>query len=141
MGVSRQAAQMRYGDRTERGALDRRLIDAGNAVTVALLAAVFADHHPGSPAPSLCPACGFRYTNNATECPTLATVRPILYRRRHEDQTAVQRLTPEQFEYLHGRRTARTPGAVVRRPIQSDPSEQRHPSLFPINAGTGGGQR
>src|SRR5947207_3400736 len=39
LGVSRQAAQMRYGDRTDRadngGGLDRRLIDAGLSVTVA----------------------------------------------------------------------------------------------------------
>src|SRR5690242_18492296 len=29
LGVTRQAAQMRYGDRSDRGALDRRLVEAG----------------------------------------------------------------------------------------------------------------
>src|SRR3982751_5634966 len=37
LGVTKQAAQMRYGDRTDRGALDRRLFDAGLHVTVATL--------------------------------------------------------------------------------------------------------
>src|SRR2546430_810415 len=49
LGVSRQAAQMRYGDRADRGALDRRLVEAGLSVTVAVLVAVFAEHHPGKP--------------------------------------------------------------------------------------------
>ena len=30
LGTSRQAAQMRYGDRTDRGALDQRLLEAGS---------------------------------------------------------------------------------------------------------------
>src|SRR5437870_3690546 len=29
LGISKQAAQQRYGDRTDRGALDRRLLTAG----------------------------------------------------------------------------------------------------------------
>src|SRR5579859_1228193 len=58
LGITRQAAQMRYGDRTDRGALDPRLIQAGLNVTVATLAIVFADHHPGVPASSVCPGCG-----------------------------------------------------------------------------------
>src|SRR5215213_10280854 len=32
LGVSKQAAQQRYGERTDRGALDRRLLEAGLAV-------------------------------------------------------------------------------------------------------------
>ena len=85
LGTTRQAAQMRYGDRTDRGALDRRLVEAGLSVTVPTLVAVFADHHPGSPAASVCPGCGYRYPDGRTDCPTLATVRPLLYRRRSED--------------------------------------------------------
>ena len=37
LGVSKQAAQMRYGDRTDRAALDRRLLEAGLHVSVATL--------------------------------------------------------------------------------------------------------
>src|SRR5918998_386167 len=37
LGVTKQAAQMRYGDTTDRGALDRRLLEAGIGVTVATL--------------------------------------------------------------------------------------------------------
>src|SRR5438270_11308463 len=61
LGVSRQAAQMRYGDRTDRGALDKRLTAAGLGVTVSTLVAVFAEHHPGRPASSVCPGCGYPY--------------------------------------------------------------------------------
>src|SRR5690242_13153407 len=68
LGVSRQAAQMRYGDRTDRteggAALDRRLTEAGLSVSVATLVEVFADHHPANPdgtAASVCPGCGYRY--------------------------------------------------------------------------------
>src|SRR3954451_7848135 len=43
LGVSKQAAQMRYGDRTDRSALDRRLLDAGIGLSVATLVQVFAD--------------------------------------------------------------------------------------------------
>src|SRR5918912_289067 len=32
LGTSKQAAQMRYGTRTDRGTLDRRLLDAGTGV-------------------------------------------------------------------------------------------------------------
>src|SRR3954471_22548241 len=101
LGTSRQAAQMRYGDRTDRAALDRRLLEAGIGVTVATLVQVFADHHPGSPASSVCPGCGYRYPDNVLDCPTNATVRPLLLRRRGEDREAVARLDPVQFEDLH----------------------------------------
>src|SRR4051794_14317634 len=33
LGVSKQAVQMRYGDRTDRGTLDRRLLEAGLRVS------------------------------------------------------------------------------------------------------------
>jgi hypothetical protein len=99
--VSRQAAQMRYGDKTDRGALDRRLLESGLSVTVANLVQVFADHHPGNPAASVCPGCGYRYPEGVLDCPTNATVRPLLLRRRGEDRETVARLTPVQFEDLH----------------------------------------
>jgi hypothetical protein len=140
LGVTKQAVQMRYGDRTERGSLDRRLIEAGLTVTVATLVEVFADHHPGTPAPSVCPGCGYRYPDQVVECPTLATVRPILYRRRAEDKQAVARLSPEQYEYLHGRVTARKTGGTGRRaPRPTLPPEQGPASLFPITVNPGGG--
>ena len=51
LGVSRQAAQMRWGAHpTDCGRLDPRLLNDGLGVTVAQLVAVFADHHPGTPA-------------------------------------------------------------------------------------------
>ena len=101
LGTSRQAAQMRYGDRTDRGALDHRLLEAGLNVSVATLVRVFADHHPGSPASSVCPGCGYRYPDGVLDCPTNATVRPLLLRRRGEDRAAVALLNPVQFEDLH----------------------------------------
>src|SRR5215212_11885691 len=42
LGVTKQAAQMRYGDRTDRGTLDRRLLDSGLGVSVVTLVRVFA---------------------------------------------------------------------------------------------------
>src|SRR3954471_15721246 len=66
LGVSKQAAQMRYGDRTDRAALDRRLLQAGVGLSVATLVQVFADHYPGSPAASCCPGCGYRYRDGAS---------------------------------------------------------------------------
>src|ERR671921_2280540 len=33
LGVTKQAAQMRYGDKTDRGTLDRRLLEAGIGVS------------------------------------------------------------------------------------------------------------
>jgi hypothetical protein len=107
LGVTRQAAQMRYGDRTDRGALDRRITTAGMGVTVDVLVAVFADHHPGVPATSLCPGCGYRYPEGVTDCPTNATVRPLLYRRRGENTQALKRLSPIQYADLHENTTTR----------------------------------
>jgi hypothetical protein len=132
LGTSRQAAQMRYGDRTNRtenGSLDRRLVEAGLAVSVATLAEVFADHHPvradGSVA-SVCPGCGYRYPDRVTDCPSLATVRPVLYRRRGEDRQAIAQLTPDQYADLHGRTNARTRRVAVRQAAQPTPSPDRH---------------
>ena len=142
LGVTRQAVQARYGERTDRpGALDARLVEAGQLVTVPVLVEVFADHYPGRPARSGCPACGFRYTGEVTECPSLSTARPLLYRRRHEDQRALSRLTPDQIDYLTGTRSTRTPGATARRTFNPNrPPEQGPPSLFPISVNSGGGR-
>jgi hypothetical protein len=112
LGVSRQAAQMRYGDRTDRGALDRRLVEAGLSVTVATLVSVFADHYPGSPVASVCPGCGYRYPDRVTDCPTNATVRPVLYRRRGEDKQALGRLTKDQYADLFEPKAIRQHGAA-----------------------------
>jgi hypothetical protein len=102
LGVSKQAAQQRYGDKPNRNALDTRLIQAGLSVSVATLSQVFADHHPGDPAASCCPGCGHRYREGQLDCPTNATVRPLLRRRRHEDDKAMSRLSPVQFADLIG---------------------------------------
>jgi hypothetical protein len=134
LGVSKQAAQMRYGDRTERGALDRRLLEAGLSVTVATLVHVFADHHPGSPAASVCPGCGYRYPEGVTDCPTLATVRPLLLRRRGEDPTAVARLNAVQFEDLHRPNRTKITRAAHGTSEPQQPA-YRPTSLFDLAAG------
>jgi hypothetical protein len=133
LGVSRQAAQMRYGDRTDRrGGLDPRITRDGLAVTVATLAQVYADHHPGTPTSSRCPGCGFTYpTDGPTACPTLATVRPLLYRRRAEDKQAVACLTPTQFADLHPTRGTRA-GRQAARPAPTPPHAM--PTLFDPHA-------
>jgi hypothetical protein len=107
LGVSRQAAQMRYGDKADRGALDKRLIEAGLNITVSTLVAVFADHHRGNPPASVCPGCGFRYPDGITDCPTNATVRPLLVRRRAEDKPALDRLSWDQRADLLDPKAAR----------------------------------
>jgi DNA-binding Lrp family transcriptional regulator len=132
LGVSRQAVQMRYGERTERGALDRRLIEAGLCVTVAILVEVFADHHPGVPAGSVCPGCGYRYPDKVTDCPTNATVRPILARRSSEDHKALDRLTSDQLADLRNKTTARTNRVAASRAARPAPSSDRHASLLDL---------
>ena len=104
LGVSRQAAQMRWGNRADRGRLDDRLLHASLGVTVQLLVAVFIDHYPEPPTPSTCPGCGYEYAAGRLDCPTSLAVRPLLYRRRNEDTTAMTRLSPDQMADLHGRR-------------------------------------
>jgi hypothetical protein len=133
LGISRQAAQMRYGDRTERGALDQRLIAAGFGVSVATLVQVFADHHPGSPAASACPGCGYRYPAGVSDCPTNATVRPVLYRRRCEDPAALRHLTDAQRADLHSQKLARANQTATRRAAQPAPGPDRHaPTLLDL---------
>jgi ribosomal protein S20 len=138
LGVSRQAAQMRYGDRTDRGALDRRLVEAGLGVTVATLVEVFADHHPGTPAASVCPGCGYRYPNQVGDCPSVAVVRPVLHRRRGEDPQALARLSPDQYADLHHHKTRRN-GAAATQAAQPDGGPTgESPVLFHV---TGEGAR
>ncbi len=134
LGVSKQAAQMRYGDRTDRAALDRRLLQAGLSVSVATLVQVFADHHPGIPAASVCPGCGYRFPDGVRDCPTNATVRPMLYRRRGEDTEALARLDAVQFEDLHRANAARIHRAATRT-TEPPPPAVRPPSLFDLAAG------
>ena len=134
LGISKQAAQQRYGERTERGALDRRLLEAGMSVPVAALVQVFADHHPGDPAASRCPGCGYRYPDGQYDCPTNATVRPILRRRRHEDDAVVARLSPVQFADLIG--TSKPPkyrAAAVRQSALTALVPDRPASLFDLH--------
>lgn len=107
LGVTRQAATMRWGAPDDRGRLDPRILTAGLGISVAQLVAVFVDHHPGTPPSSCCPHCGYVYPCGGTDCPTNALVRPLLYARRNEDARALLRLTADQRVDLHNRRVAR----------------------------------
>ncbi len=136
LGVSKQAAQQRYGDSStsSRHALDIRLRQAGLGVTVATLVQVFADHHPGSPAASRCPGCGYPYPDKVLDCPTNATVRPLLLRRRGEDRDAVARLTPDQHADLLSQHHARASRAAVRQAASHAPDPNRPAlPLFTLN--------
>jgi len=128
LGVTRQAAQMRWGNRSERGRVDDRILHAGLGITVPVLVTVFADHFR-DPLVGTCPGCGFEYQPDTPDCPTATVVRPMLFRRRHENPTAVARLTPAQFEDLHGRR--RTAPRASLGPIPLDSGS----SLFPTTLG------
>ena len=133
VGVSKQAAQQRWGNPTDRHALDRRLLNAGLGVSVATLVEVFADHFPGSPMPSLCPGCGYRYPDKVTDCPTNATVRPQLYKRRGEDKQAITRLTPDQYADLHDSKVARANRAAIRQAARPmSPLDLDAPPLFDL---------
>ena len=133
LGVTKQTAHERYGDRTGRGTLDRRLLQSGLAVSVATLVRVFADHHPGSPAASVCPGCGYRYPDGVRDCPTNAVARPLLYRRRNEDPETVARLSTVQFDDLHHPTTAKFSRAA--RQAHRPTTGLRPPSLFDLAAG------
>jgi len=134
LGLSRQAVMGRYGDKSERGALDRRLIEAGLGVTVATLVAVFAEHHPGIPATSTCPGCGYRYPEGVTDCPTNATVRPLLRQRRTEDAKALDRLSGDQRADLLDRKAARTNRVAAARSTRPAASPAHTaPTLFALN--------
>jgi DNA-binding Lrp family transcriptional regulator len=125
LGVSRQAVQMRYGDKTQRGVLDKRILNPGLHLSVATLVEVFADHHPGSPVPALCPGCGYRYPEGVTDCPTNTVVRPLLFKRRHENLDALKRLTGIQRADLHDKPTARKNRVAVRQAARPAPVPDR----------------
>jgi hypothetical protein len=93
---------------------------------------VFADHHPGIPAASVCPGCGYRYPDGVLNCPTNATVRPLLKRRRAEDPEAVARLTPEQFEDLLKSNANKVTRAAKRARPEPPTSAYRATSLFDL---------
>jgi hypothetical protein len=63
--------------------------------------------------------CGYRYPEKATDCPPLATVRPVLYRRRGEDAAAVNRLSAIRFADLHSQEAARSNRAAARAAVSS----------------------
>jgi hypothetical protein len=135
LGISKQAAQQRWGTPTERHALDRRLLEAGLCVSVATLVEVFADHYPGSPMPSQCPACGYRYPDQVTDCPTNSVVRPQLYKRRTEDPAALRRLSGDQFANLYDRKLARTNRVAARRANQPASTTSVAEVLFDVCGG------
>jgi hypothetical protein len=134
VGISKQAKQQRWGTPIERHALDRRLLE-GLCVSVATLVQVFADHYPGTPQPALCPACGYRYPDQVTDCPTNATVRPQLYKRRAEDPAALARLTRDRYVNLHDRKTARTNRVGLRRANQPACATDVAEVLFTLSGG------
>ena len=123
LGVTRQAAQQRWGDPADRGAVDARLLNAGLDVTVPLLVTLFADHYPGKPAAATCPGCGHVYSEDEDDCPTNTVVRPLLYRRRNENKSALSRLTPLQHEDLMTPPATSRERRAVARPV-------RAPGLF-----------
>jgi hypothetical protein len=130
VGVTRQAAQMRWGNATERRRIDERVRNGGQGLSVNGLVVVFADHFRADPLTGSCPGCGHRYSGDADQCPTVDVVAPMLFRRRHEDRTALRLLTPAQFCYLHGRRGT-TPSQLSSVPTSADSG----PSLFETTGG------
>jgi hypothetical protein len=135
LGVTRQGAQMRWANRADRGRIDERILNAGIAVTVAQLVAVFIDHHPGTPAATTCPACAFEYPQGITNCPTNRVVRPLLYARRHEDQKAVRRLSRDQLVDLCDRRVTRA-NRAAERTVSAHPSLDGAMSLLDLLEGS-----
>jgi hypothetical protein len=83
---------------------------------------------------STCPGCGYRYPDGVSDCPTNATVRPLLKARRHEDHEALERLTRDQFDDLRSAKTARTNRAAAKQ--ASQPARRPHveaPCLFDLS--------
>ncbi|WP_442877475.1 hypothetical protein [Dactylosporangium sp. AC04546] len=141
LGVSRQAVQMRYGDKAERSGstLDTRITKAGMAVSVATLVEVFAHHFPGIPAPQSCPGCDYSYPTDpgvSAECPSLATVRPLLHARRYEDEHAMERLTSDHLDYLRNPKAARFRRRhAVKQVAHQAPAPDREQSLLDLVEG------
>jgi hypothetical protein len=118
LGVSRQAVQMRYGT-AERGGLDRRLLEAGQPVSLPVLVAVFAEHCRGIPAASVCPSCGHGFDPDDTtgDCPTNQVVRPLLNHRRRENPAALKPLSPAQMAELTTKPATRPRPATAPAPM------------------------
>ncbi len=133
LGVSRQAAQMRWGAHpTDCGRLDPRLLTDGLGVTVATLVAVFLDHHPGTPASSACPGCDFRYPPGVAGLPD-EHGRSAAACAGAGTKTA-PRLTgsaPEQLAELHDHRRF-TRAAAAERAVSARPVDSVQP-LFDHN--------
>ncbi|HET8662581.1 MAG TPA: hypothetical protein VFM55_26870 [Micromonosporaceae bacterium] len=117
--------------------VDRRLLDAGLAVTTAQLVDLWAAHCPAhTPVPTTCPGCTHSYGDGPL-CPTARIIRPLLRRRRFEvNQKNLSRaLTYNQQADLTGKRLS-TQTATVLRPARPNPT---HPpvtteqsGLFPV---------
>ncbi|WFE29649.1 hypothetical protein O7623_10870 [Solwaraspora sp. WMMD791] len=121
--------------------LDPRLTTAGLTITVPTLIELWAAHTPAdNPAPATCPACGHTYAPDAPLCPTAATVRPLLRRRRNEvAPAAFGRLTVNQHEDLFGKRLSTQVPAS--RDHQPDKPGYISAPLFPIASAPTGGAR
>jgi hypothetical protein len=132
LGVSRQAATARWGHPGEHGALDKRLLTDGLAVTVTTLVAVFAAHHPGVPRATTCPACGHPYGPGEVDCPTNTVVRPLLHARRAEDPRALTRLPREVFTDLHDPNVVRA-SLLAARTLNHRTSTRGDLSLFDLS--------
>jgi hypothetical protein len=135
LGITRQAAQQRFGHPNERPRLDPRLQEAGLGLTVALLVVVYADHHPGDTDPEACPTCGQPYPLRERLCPSGAFAARLLRSRRHEDAKALRVLSASQLADLLGdSTTGSAPGVrdVLGPPQTSSPPHRfRHlPDLF-----------
>jgi hypothetical protein len=138
LGITRQAAQQRFGHPAERPRLDPRLQEAGLGLTVALLVVVYADHHPGDSDPERCPSCGQPYPLRERLCPSGAFAARLLRSRRHEDAKALRVLSASQLADLLGDSTTSTNGStsgvrdVLGPPQTSSPPHRfrHHPDLF-----------
>jgi hypothetical protein len=105
LGSSAHAVATRWGSPKDRGTLDRRLLDGGLSLSVATLVALFRAHHPGIPAASSCPTCGYSYERDEADCPSNRVVRALLVRRRFENPKAFHRLPRDLREDLARSRT------------------------------------
>jgi hypothetical protein len=61
-----------------------------------------------------------------------ATVRPLLFKRRTENNDAVARLTPAQLAFLHDPKAARKSRHAVTQAAQPAPCPDREQHLFDL---------
>ena len=136
VGTSKQAAQQRWGTPTERNALDRRLLEAGLCVSRWRPSCRCSPTTtPAAPYRPCARRCGYRYPDQVTDCPTNATVRQQLYKRRAEDPAALRRLTRDQYVNLHDRKTARTNRVALRHANQPACATDVAEVLFDVYGG------